>query len=40
MLATEKIPFSGYHMPFPALGYIEKSGNSYRWVPESYQLDL
>ena len=40
MLATEKIPFSGYHMPFPTLGYIEKSGNSYRWVSESYQLDL
>lgn len=40
MLATEKIPFSGYHMPFPSLGYIEKSENSYRWVPETYQLDL
>ena len=40
MLATEKIPFSGYHMPFPSLGFIEKFGNSYRWVQESYQLDL
>ena len=40
MLATERIPFSGYHMPFPALGYIEKFGESYRWVPETYQLEL
>ncbi len=38
--AADRIPVTGYHMPFPALGYIEKSGNDYRWVPVSYQLDL
>ncbi len=40
MAATDRIPVTGYHMPFPALGYIEKAGTEYRWVPVSYQLDL
>jgi glyoxylase-like metal-dependent hydrolase (beta-lactamase superfamily II) len=38
--ATDRIPVTGYHMPFPAVGYIEKSGSAYRWVPASYQLNL
>jgi glyoxylase-like metal-dependent hydrolase (beta-lactamase superfamily II) len=38
--ATDRIPVTGYHMPFPAVGYIEKSGDAYRWVPASYQLNL
>jgi len=38
--ATDRIPVTGYHMPFPAVGYIEKSGSAYRWVPASYQLHL
>lgn len=40
MIATEKIASAGYHMPFPAVGYVEKQGSGYRWVPASYQLDL
>ncbi len=40
MIATDKIPSAGYHMPFPAVGYVEKMGSGYRWVPASYQLDL
>ncbi len=40
MVAADKIPASGYHMPFPAVGYVEKRGASYRWVPVSYQLNL
>ena len=40
MVAAEKIPATGYHMPFPAVGYVEKKGMGYRWVPVSYQLDL
>ena len=40
MVSAEKIPATGYHMPFPAIGYIETSGDSYRWVPASYQLRL
>ncbi|HEX5077977.1 MAG TPA: MBL fold metallo-hydrolase [Geminicoccaceae bacterium] len=38
--ATDRIPVTGYHMPFPAVGYLEKSGSDYRWVPVSYQLNL
>lgn len=37
MLAADKIPSVGYHMPFPALGYVEPRGDGFRWVPSSYQ---
>ncbi len=40
MVAADKIPAAGYHMPFPAVGYVEKKDLGYRWVPESYQLKL
>jgi glyoxylase-like metal-dependent hydrolase (beta-lactamase superfamily II) len=40
MIASDKIASAGYHMPFPAVGYVEKQGSGYRWVPASYQLDL
>ena len=40
MVAAERIPATGYHMPFPAVGYVEKNGSGYRWVPVSYQLRL
>lgn len=33
MLAAEKMLMQGFHYPFPALGYIEKSGTGYREVP-------
>ncbi|MGR3377535.1 MBL fold metallo-hydrolase [Salipiger abyssi] len=38
MLATDKLPFIGYHMPFPALGYAEMRGDGFHYVPHSYQL--
>ncbi len=40
MVAKDRIPATGYHMPFPAIGYLEKYGDGYRWVPASYQLNL
>lgn len=42
MLAEERIPMIGYHMPHPAIGFVDVgSGDaSFRWVPESYQLML
>ena len=40
MVATDRIPMIGYHMPFPAVGYVEEAGDGFRWVPESYQLML
>ena len=38
MLAADKVPFSGYHMPFPAFGFVETRGEGYHYVPHSYQL--
>lgn len=38
MLAADRIPFSGYHMPFPAFGYVETRGSGYHYVPHTYQL--
>jgi glyoxylase-like metal-dependent hydrolase (beta-lactamase superfamily II) len=38
--ATDRIAVTGYHMPFPSVGYVEKSGGAYRWVPASYLLHL
>ncbi len=40
MAATDKLFVAGFHMPFPGLGYVEKAGGAYRWVPHSYQLNL
>lgn len=40
MVAADKVPATGYHMPFPAIGYVEAQGDAFRWVPHSYQLDL
>ncbi|MBV2359300.1 MBL fold metallo-hydrolase [Thalassococcus sp. CAU 1522] len=40
MLAADGVPFVGYHMPFPALGYVETRGEGFHYVPHSYQLML
>lgn len=40
MLATERLAFLGYHMPFPAVGYVEPLDTGYRFVPKAYQFDL
>ncbi|PVB61855.1 MBL fold metallo-hydrolase [Labrenzia sp. 011] len=40
MLAGDKLPFVGYHMPFPAVGYVAQEGDGFRYVPASYQLNL
>jgi glyoxylase-like metal-dependent hydrolase (beta-lactamase superfamily II) len=41
MLAADKVPFIGYHMPFPGTGFVETRGEGgFRYVPASYQLDL
>lgn len=38
MLAADKVPMIGYHMPFPAAGYVENRGDGFRFVPVSYQM--
>jgi glyoxylase-like metal-dependent hydrolase (beta-lactamase superfamily II) len=40
MVATDRLAVAGFHMPFPSLGWVERSGTSYRWVPASYQFNL
>ena len=40
LAAADRIPVTGYHMPFPALGSIDRAGSGSRWVPASYQLNL
>jgi len=41
MLETERLPFIGYHMPFPGYGYVAAGGEGqYRYVPASYQMNL
>lgn len=40
MIATDRIPFLGYHMPFPSVGFAESQGDGFRFVPASYQLML
>lgn len=39
-VATERLWAIGYHMPFPAVGAVEKTQDGYRWLPLSYQLTL
>ncbi len=38
MLAADRTPMLGYHMPFPAVGFVEQDGEGFRWVPHTYQL--
>ena len=40
MAATDKLFVAGFHMPFPGLGWVEKTSGGYRWVPHSYQMNL
>jgi glyoxylase-like metal-dependent hydrolase (beta-lactamase superfamily II) len=40
MIAADRIPFVGYHMPPPAVGYLEAKGEGFRFVPAGYQLNL
>ena len=40
MVANEKLPVVGYHMPFPSVGFVEKTATGYRWLPASYHFNL
>jgi glyoxylase-like metal-dependent hydrolase (beta-lactamase superfamily II) len=40
MVSNDKLPVVGYHMPFPSVGFVEKTGTSYRWMPASYHFNL
>ncbi|MEL6684165.1 MAG: MBL fold metallo-hydrolase [Pseudomonadota bacterium] len=40
MIAADRIPAIGYHMPFPAVGYVDTGAGdaAFHWVPEAGQL--
>jgi glyoxylase-like metal-dependent hydrolase (beta-lactamase superfamily II) len=40
MAAAERMPVIGYHMPFPAMGFIDTRGDGFHYVPASYQMML
>jgi glyoxylase-like metal-dependent hydrolase (beta-lactamase superfamily II) len=40
MLVAEKMMVQGFHYPFPAVAYIEKTGNGYREVPVQWNSSL
>jgi glyoxylase-like metal-dependent hydrolase (beta-lactamase superfamily II) len=41
MANEEDLLVAGFHMPFPAIGYVEKGKDgTYRWVPHGYQMNL
>jgi hypothetical protein len=40
MIAADKVPFIGYHMPFPAVGYLVAKGEGFAYMPATYQFEL
>lgn len=40
MAATDRSLILAYHLSFPGLGRVAKSGNAYRFVPETWQWEL
>jgi glyoxylase-like metal-dependent hydrolase (beta-lactamase superfamily II) len=40
MLAAERMPMIGYHMPFPGMGFVDTRENGFHFVPTSYQMSL
>lgn len=40
LMATDRVPFIGYHMPWPGVGYVGRDADGYRYAPMSYQLLL
>ncbi len=40
MVAADSIPFIGYHMPFPGVGYLSALETGFRFEPASYQLNV
>ena len=40
MLAADRVPFIGYHMPWPSIGFVEAMDTGFRYIPNSYQVNL
>ena len=39
-IADDKMAAIGFHMPFPSVGYIDRRGDGFVWLPASYQMNL
>ena len=39
-VATENTPVIGYHLPFPALGYVERTETAFSFRPATYQFNV
>jgi glyoxylase-like metal-dependent hydrolase (beta-lactamase superfamily II) len=39
-VAADKMFIISFHMPFPGLGWIDKTAAGFRWVPHGYQMNL
>lgn len=37
MAATERLAVAGYHTSFPSVGFVERRGQGFRWLPLTYQ---
>lgn len=40
MIATDRVPLLGYHMPHPSVGFLERRDSGYTYLPASYQFDI
>lgn len=40
MAAADKIAVTGYHLPFPAFGFVEAAEEAFRFAPAGYQFNL
>jgi glyoxylase-like metal-dependent hydrolase (beta-lactamase superfamily II) len=40
MVTRDRLFVAGFHMPFPGLGWVERFGIAYHWVPVGYQFNL
>ncbi len=40
MAALKNAPVIAFHMPFPSVGYIEKTSSGFKWLPATYQMNI
>jgi glyoxylase-like metal-dependent hydrolase (beta-lactamase superfamily II) len=40
MAASDKLLVAGMHLPYPGLGYVERSGEQYRYHPDFWTSKL
>ena len=40
MAADENLPVIGFHIPFPSIGFVDRKGDGFEFVPATYQFQL